>query len=451
LEKTEYKGSWFVPEKPDAVIPGVLHFENSGRITLDLQGTLTDPKGTRPQSLPLILGKSTEGAIITLYGCIQTNTSAGIEGVRETSFHIVGVLIGAHFGSPESIGFGRLSATFPQLDWWVGSSGVKVELPDKETIAITKQSSYLESANLPGMRLSIGFSFTEHFGRDEVSVKPVPFVSIDLTTEIQLKKLLDLLYHLCNFFALAASQPVYPDLIDVFTETAKVTLGDGKSFRRPIKIVYGGVNYGVPLDAVNMRGMLFELSSVRSKFANLLEKWFEKRALLEPVFDLYFGTLYNTQMFLQQKFLSLVQGVESYHRRVFDGYESSPEQHKKRLQDIIKATPNEHKSWLQDKLSDSNDLSLKRRLEELVIKYSFLGFEAEFVDNVRNARNYLTHFDENKKEYAEPDKLFTHSRKLRALTESILLTELGLTLAEVEAMMVPIEKRRAEEFRIYDF
>ena len=98
-----------------------------------------------------------------------------------------------------------------------------------------------------------------------------------------------------------------------------------------------------------------------------------------------------------------------------------------------------------------NDLSLKKRLEELVKKYSFLGFEAEFVTKLRNARNYLTHFDENKKEYAKPDELFIHTRKLRALTESILLTELGLTLTEVEAMMTPIEKRRAEEFRIYDF
>lgn len=450
MDKTDYKGLWFAPEKPGEAVPGLLHFEKSGRITLDLQGTLTDHECARPQSLPLILGTSIEGAMFTLYGCIQTNVSGGIEGVRETSFHILGVLKGSHFSSPESIVFGRLDATFPQLDWWVGNSGVKIDHPDKETIVITKQSSFLESVNLPNMRLSLGFSYTDHFAMDEISVKHVPFISIELTHEIQLKKLLDLLYQLCNFFALAVSQPVYPESIDGFTEAAKVTIV-GKSHRRPIEIIYEGVNYGVPLDPVNMRSMLFELRTIRSQFANLLQKWFEKSELLRPVYDLYFGTLYNPHMFLQQKFLSLVQAVESYHRRVFDGHESSPEQHKTRIQDIINVTPEEHKSWLQNELADSNDPSLRSRLQELVTKYSFLGFDEEFVDNVRNARNYLTHFDENKKRYAEPDKLFTYIRKIRALIECILLTESGLEITRVEAIMTPIEKRRTEEFRIYDF
>jgi hypothetical protein len=106
---------------------------------------------------------------------------------------------------------------------------------------------------------------------------------------------------------------------------------------------------------------------------------------------------------------------------------------------------------LQNVLSDSNELSLKKRLEELVARYAFLGFDAEFLEKARNARNYLRHFDENKKQYARPEELFVLTRKLRGLTESILLTELGMTLTQVEPMMKGIESLRAAEFRIYDF
>ncbi|MFI5450153.1 MAG: HEPN domain-containing protein [Candidatus Bathyarchaeia archaeon] len=453
MEKTEYKGSWFVPEKPDAVIPGLLHFEKSGRITLDLQGTLTDPKGTRPQSLPLILGKSTEGTTITLYGCIQTNTSWGIEGVRETSFLIVGVLIGAHFSSSEGIVFGQLTATFPQLDYWIGSSGVKVELPDRKTMVITKQSSFLASAKLPEMSISIGFSFTDHSGKDEVSVKYVPFVSIELKKEIQLKKLLDLLYHLCNFFALAVCLPVYAESINGFTETVKVTLPNGKPFRRPIKIIYGNVNWGVPLDTVDIGGMLFEFAGIRDQFESILKKWFDKVELLEPIYGMYFGTLYNKGMYLQHKFLSLVQCVESYHRRVVRNYELPQEQAERRVQEILKSAPDGHRDWLRNKLRYSNEPTLRKRLEELVQSFSFVEFEdtGQFIEDVVNTRNYLTHYDKELKELsASPAKMSSLARKLAALTEAILLTEFGLPADKVKSLAEHISQRRAG-IRSFDF
>lgn len=453
MDKTEYRGSWWLPEKPRATINGSLRFESNGRITLELLGALIDTHAFHSQSVPLIVGRSIDGENITLYGCIQSKTHSGIEGVRTSSFYIVGVLIGAHFQRPEEILFGMFHVTFPQLEDWVGASGVNVNVDpsNRQTLVITKKSSFVATACLRDAKISIGFWFTEHRGEGEVSIKYTPSVSIEMTKEVQLRKFLDWLHHLRNFFAFAVCHPVYPELIDGLTETAKVTLADGKSFRRPIGIVFGNVNWGVSHESVNRRGMLFRLGSVRDEFDNLLKNWFDKIELLEPVYDMYFGTLYNPHMFLHQKFLSLIQCVESYHRRKFDGYESPPEQHKERLQDIIKAVPDEYKNWLRNKLSDSNELSLKRRLKELVRTYSFLGFDAQSIEKMRNARNYLTHFDESKKQYATADELFTHTRKLSALTESILLTELGLPPAKVEGIMKEIESLRAAEFQVYDF
>ena len=453
MEKTEYKGSWWLPEKPSTIITGSLQFEANGRMTLELLGALTDAKQPRPQSVPLILGKSTEGESITLYGCIQTNTSFGIEGVRTSTFYVVGVLIGAYFQRPESIVFGSIAVTFPQLDNWIGASGAGVDFPDRQTLVITKKSSPLVTAALRDAKISIAFQFAEYIGNDAISVKYVPSITIEMTNEIQLRKLLDLLYHLRNFFALAVCHPVYPESIDGFTEAQRVILPDGKSYRPPIKIVYHGVNWGVPHESVNIRGMLFELGAVRGEFESLLKNWFDKTQLLEPVFDMYFGTMYNPGMYLQHKLLSLVQCVESYHRRALRNCELPPDQAEKRIQDILKAAPDEYKEWLKNKLRYSNELTLRKRLQELVSAYSFLEFDDgdQFIDDVINTRNYLTHYDEDLKELAaNPEKLSRLAMRLSVLTEAILLTELGLLPDKVKSIMERIGEIRSE-LRSYDF
>jgi hypothetical protein len=233
LDKTEYRGSWWLPEKPGTVVTGSLQFGSDGGITLDLQGTLTD-NVHHPQSVTLILGHSTEGDTITLYGCIQINFSLGTEGVRTTTFYVSAVLIGVHFQSPEKLAFRRFAVTYPQLDYWFGTSGVHVEFPDTHTLTITKKSSFLVSAECGSTKISPGFLFTTHYGRDEVSVKYVPDFVVEMTNEVPLKQSLKLLHHLRNFLALAVSHPVYPDSIDGFTDSVKATLTDGTTVCRQI-------------------------------------------------------------------------------------------------------------------------------------------------------------------------------------------------------------------------
>jgi hypothetical protein len=295
--------------------------------------------------------------------------------------------------------------------------------------------------------------FTTHYGRDEVSVKYVPDFVVEMTNEVPLKQSLRLLHHLRNFLALAVSHPVYPDSIDGFTDSVKATLTDGTTVCRQIKILYRRVNWGVSHDSVNINGMLFKLSDVRSEFESLLKNWFDKIDVLEPVFDMYFGVMYNPGMYVQHVFLSLVQCVESYHRRVVHNYELPLDQAEKRKKDILNAVPVEHMEWLKNKLRHSNDLTLRKRLQELLTTYSFLELDetGTFIDDVINTRNYLTHYDKELKTLAViPEKISTLSMKLRLLTEAILLTELGLSPDTVKFIMKQIKEHRSQ-IRSYDF
>jgi hypothetical protein len=414
---------------------------------------LIDTTEPRPQSAPLILGRSKDQELLTLYGCIQTNTTMGIEGVRETWFFVIAALIGATFQSFESIAFGVLEATFPELIDWVGISGVVSSIPTKETLVITKQNSPLVVASVHNAKFSIGFKFKEHHGNREVSVKYVPYISIEITDEIPLKDFLELLYHVRNFLALAVGHSIYPDSISLLTQNVKAVLPDGTPFRTPIELVFHNVNWGVPHEAVNIRGMLFELNKVQHRFESVLTNWLDKVELLEPIHSMYFGTLYNPNMFLHQKFLSLVLCLESYHRRRGHNLELPPEEGKKRVDDIVNVAPEQHRKWLKNKLRYSNELTLRRRLKELVESFSFVevGNQGQFIEDVVNTRNYHIHYDEElKKLSADPTKMSMLALRLAALTEAILLVEIGLTLDEVKLITQRI-KQRQSELRSFDF
>jgi len=67
--------------------------------------------------------------------------------------------------------------------------------------------------------------------------------------------------------------------------------------------------------------MLFTLQHVSQRFEDVLKQWFDSAQFLEPVFNLYFGTLYNRDMYAEQRFLSLVMALESYHRKVTNNRE----------------------------------------------------------------------------------------------------------------------------------
>ena len=249
MEKSEYEGSWWLPSNPSTIIPGSLHFETNG-IRLKLLGSFIHPSDFHPKLIPLILGHSVKGKI-TLYGCIQTHSRFGT-GLTTSSFSIAGVLVGAHFQKPEDLVFGGFSVTFPQLHDWIGTSGVTLKRPDKQTLMISEKEDFLVTANVPEAKISIGFKFSEHNDKDEVSVRYVPYAWIEMTKEIPLKKCLDLLYRLGTFFSLAVSGPIYPDSIDGLTETIKFTLENPeKSFRLPIDILYEGVNWGRVRESIN--------------------------------------------------------------------------------------------------------------------------------------------------------------------------------------------------------
>jgi len=115
----------------------------------------------------------------------------------------------------------------------------------------------------------------------------------------------------------------------------------------------------------------------------------------------------------------------------------------------VGAVPEAHKDWLRGRLAYSNEPSLRKRLKEIlrrdpgVMEPIVGGSKKEgvgFVGKVVDTRNYLTHYDEGKKEAAAVGReLYELTERLKSVLEACLLREVGF---EGERLKEVLSRRR---------
>lgn len=190
---------------------------------------------------------------------------------------------------------------------------------------------------------------------------------------------------------------------------------------------------------IDFAEMCFPLLEISSAIEMLAENWFRSLQLLEPVYDLLFGTLFGRDTFVRTKFLNLTQALESFHRRTQDATYITPDDYSNVLATLIAAVPSGVPDPLKGRLSESlryaNGYSLRKRLKQLLgtldprtvqsLKISDVPGTAELIVKTRN---YLTHFDEKSRTQLVDNIVGMHymNERLTALLFILILKRLGL-------------------------
>jgi len=207
-----------------------------------------------------------------------------------------------------------------------------------------------------------------------------------------------------NVLSFAVKRYVYPLRIVGSTKTNN-TVDSNSTENSNVELFYEIINIQRDDKPILPDEMLFTFKDVSGRFEEFLGNWFKKRELLDEAFAPYFGILYNPNMYQNQKFLALTQTIEAYHQRV----------------------------------RDKNELPLRIRLRDILNthKAAFTGLiedEAEFINDVKNTRNYFTHYNEKLREKAASGAdLFYLTEKLKILVETCLLSELGFSNEEISS------------------
>jgi hypothetical protein len=432
LRELELKGHFWLPNKPEARLQGTLSFTYSEGITLELTGAFEGTEGQGPFRTDIILGRSFAGKNITLYECLLAETSASGSQAIETKFHASVLFAGAHFPKRDDIKFRRASVRYKHLDAWVNVSGFHTEPLAAESglsnVRVEYRSPASVVARMGDKTISIVHELASSFSlypRKEVKLRQKAYVMMEFAEETTFGIVESHIYRIQEFLSLALAQPTHAVTVHGITDKSIMTLPGGQITHEPVQIVWHQLDIKRRLGPLT----LFTLGEIRDEFDTFLTNWFERAELLEPVYDLYFASLNDSGVYMEHTFLSLVQAAEAYHRRRVGNEELPRPEHELRQSEILASVPEKHRQWLANKLEYSNEPTLRKRLRELLDRLAesnVLNIERDFIDDVVNTRNYLTHYEEKSKDKcARGEQLFRLIQKLKLILHALLLEEVG--------------------------
>jgi len=448
IEEFEYKGIWWLPDKPNEKVSGTLRFiPNEGAI-LDLIGSFRIiEKIKKMLNHEIILGVSSNGKNITLYKCFEKIGTFNFSGFLTSSYYANIVFIGAHFHNEEEIKFKSMSVRYLYLDEWlnISVSDIKTSYENKELIIKFELPESIHLDIYDGIKILIDFEGIPliSFVQKQMPIKQLTEIKIETTEDKTFEDYKKIIYHIQNFLSLGTMSFVYPLKIEGLIKLNEKLIGD-EIENSPVEVFYRLID----IPKVNMQlspdDMLFTFSDISNRFEAILRNWFVKMDLLESVYNLYFGTLYNPHMYLKHKFLNLIQAIESFHQRIFGGKYLSDRDYEVVYNSLVNAIPNNVKSDLKVRLTEylkyGNEFSLRKRLKDIFDNYNeivdnYIKDKDNFIKKVVDTRNYYTHYDKRLKEHAAKEEdLIDITKILKMCLEICLLTELGFSLQEIKKL-----------------
>lgn len=433
-------GKWWLPENPGKKVDGALKITPGEGAKLELYDILGNTDSIK-EKYELILGITSYGSDITLYSCFIEESTLGH--IKSMKLKVYCVIDGAHYESKDSIRFQSVSIQLPYIEEWenVACFDIKRNENNNEILIKYKKSDSVMLYKSKEFRLEIihhqkNLWFSEV--QKEVHLKQSSFFEITCLADKSFGNYSRILFNLIKLFSFIAMKPLLPIEVRAIDENS--------SFTFPIWIYYPIIS-SIDFKPIFRLSLLFTLDDIKEISQQVFENWFRKGDLLKPVFNLYFCTFYDSEMYLEHRFLCLVQALESYHRRTKKNTDLLQELHKERIAVILNSVPSEHKNWLREKLRYSNEPSLRKRLNEIIDEYSLIigkiiENKDRFIQKIVNTRNYYTHYDKGLKDKAAKGiELLILSRKIRILIELCILSELGFDKSFLERVFPKLEKR----------
>jgi len=438
IEGFEYKGQWWLPNKPEKAVSGTLRYSHNDGAVLELIGSFEDSGEMHKMPRPVvILGTSSEGKDISLHGCFLIQGRTSYPGFSTSSYFASTAFVGVHFPKIEDVRFRSINVRFSHFDEWANLSGFKIDHSKEEDVVIRYKRPNDIRVDISG-NYTIAITTRVTFPvftlvQKKASVEQQTIARIETVHESSMENLLSIIQHLQNFLCLAVREPVYVLNMQGETETNKMT---DMNYYPQVGIFYKSPYISEAPESLLGLDMLFTYRDISTDFDVLLRHWFEKADVLKPICGLYFGTLYNPHLYLENQFLSLVQAAEAFHERICGGRYLPDSEYKASVFTLlVNAIPDikqDLKESLANRLRYGNEYSLRTRLSELLDKCGeivpqLLGNRKEFIDKVLDTRNYLTHYDQKLyKRAARGQDLLSLTKKLRILLEVYFVTQTGL-------------------------
>lgn len=463
-ENFEYKGEWFLPSNKENRVSGTLYYDVDKGISLELFGDFTEapiiPISSN-QEYDIILGLTSDSKEITLHKTFISNRS-GIHLVQNqeagmpSSTYIVNYIFeGVHFDNVEDIKFDKLVSEMIDLDEWVGISGFVNDIDIEKKIEMHRNCECQVNYKLPQSitfplsdELEGQFNFTMKSSDRPLYLKKMTLeqkvqFTLKYKSENSLESLLNDLFKFQSFLVLGLYERTYPKSIFLYNENLKKDYGIAGIVNRQVKFYFYISDRSRKSDRQkHFMEMLFCYGHIRNDFPEIIKCWFNKYDKLESSFNLLIEQFYNDKRFSENTFLNLAQAAESFHAHTRNRTKMPKVDYETMKNDILSATDNKYHEWLKEQLNFGNHLNLRARLEEVLdfcscdILDKIIGEKDTFIRQVKNSRNYYTHYStELKRKALKGSDLFYLAQKLKIVLVCAFLLEMGFEKGILNQML----------------
>lgn len=436
MDNIEFRGQWWLPDTPEDTVAGVLSFSQKKGGKLELIGSFDSVFDKGHGEHPIILGTTVDGKLVTLQKCWETKRVAPFPGFESTDYLVHFIFVGDHIPTEEAIRFNKLQAKFTYLYDWVHITGVSREVLDGgQKVQFTYTIPDDISIAMPEAKLDITFgaNFKSNYDLSHITEGASIYIEFDQDKDFyELSK--GYLFPLGALVSLGTTKAGYVEELFLFR-------GDVPTPDKFLTAYYSQQFYQPKVKAqLHRPDMLFTLADIYENLETKINNWLSASAKLDSVLHLLRRTRISPELFLELRFLSLAQAIETYHRFTRNNHVVSTDEHEARVWNILIGLSEPDEEWLRQILTHANEPRLAQRLNELLIENKDVinpqinnpqdsnTRRSKFVRRITGTRNYYTHFDKAREaEASKGAELYYLTEKLTILLEACLLGELGVS------------------------
>jgi len=379
----------------------------------------------------VILGDLTDGRKVTICMASISNSQGG-ETTRLQEFDTYETLVGEHFDKPRAAAFDHVIVELRCLPAWVDVPIAFVDRPhnpgESWTLDVTDVNAL--TAQVPELgQVSLGRRTMTRSGRGRASVEFEPQWELALTEPMVLGDLLE------EFVApiLFLMTLVTGERESVVKVSLVSTNEDGQSV-----VEWHGMNwisYRVSRECPFLRSPHIPYSTFAERFDQVVPNWFRFHRVAREAMTTYFSGHMANNRFAEDTFSNTVRSLEAWHRSYDKGLYIDETTYKALVNAMLAVLPEGHCQHFHDRLMHANEISLKKRVEAMVVMAGpqIAGAIAQFdkfarrVVDTRNAQAHRAELGDS----FEPGELVTATYLLAAVLDGVIARQIGFTDADL--------------------
>lgn len=441
LEPTKYKGIWYLPNSPERKLIGELVYDPYKGSVLEIYDNFENKLLScldEDISYDVVLGYIEGNRDITLHNvffldCGNVKFDDKETSIPFTKYYVNYFFVDCKVCNSEELRFKRARVHIHNIEEWAGLDGFSLTMSQNET-NIHYSSTDPIQFTLPVTEVKAKlYNHLEEYSVsgyiDKFCLSQKTDLIINSAEPKSFKELMVLVFRFVQFVTLALYQSTHIDSYQL-------------EFGNNIVSLYYKQNYIFEGKRLKSCEFFFRFNDISNSFQSVINKWYGLADKMDEIMLLLYDQFKNNRNNLQNSFLNIAQIVESFHALCYDHERLVDEQLKNYMKTVIKNAPEDYKNEIAKRLNSGNGLTLAERLVELVnkcpqtIKEMYFSDEDVFVAQVKDSRNYYTHYSvKGKKHILKGGELRFLSERMRLLLSCCILDYIGFDSNTINAVM----------------